>query len=190
MTAAATIAAPTTAGSNIAGSPVIETERLTLRRLQPRDYAAWKPFILDDRSRYMRDEGDVGEAWRDFCHALGHWEMRGWGVFAICLKGEDAAFGDVGPWMPENWNEPEIAWSIWDAAREGRGYVTEAATAARDWAFRELGWPTAVSYIDPGNARSIAVAERLGARRDDKAGHPFGEEACLVYRHPSREGTR
>ena len=68
---------------------------------------------------------------------------------------------------------------------EGQGYATEAATAMRDWAFETLGIKTLVSYVDPDNAASAAVAMRLGANRDDKAVRPA--PAVVVYRH-SAEG--
>lgn len=59
--------------------------------------------------------------------------------------------------------------------------MTEAAVALRDWAFAELGLPSLVSYFDPANVRSIAVAERLGAVRDDNA--PRQDPEDVVYRH-------
>lgn len=70
------------------------------------------------------------------------------------------------------------------AARgRGQGLAAEAAGAARAHAFGALGWTTAVSYVDPGNARSIALAERMGAIRDDAAPVPHSDRPCLVYRH-------
>ena len=45
-----------------------------------------------------------------------------------------------------------------------------------------LGWTTCVSYIDPANRRSIALAERLGAQEDTTAPKP--DAYCRVYRHP------
>ncbi|MGI9393987.1 MAG: GNAT family N-acetyltransferase, partial [Boseongicola sp.] len=91
-------------------------------------------------------------------------------------------------WYPEDWPEPEIGWTVWAAEAEGEGFAFEAAKAARDFAFRELGWTTAVSYIDDGNDRSVALAERLGAWRDDAAETPDNDEPpVLVYRHPVPE---
>jgi len=71
-------------------------------------------------------------------------------------------------------------------AGEGKGYAFEAAQMARDFAYAELGRDTLVSYIDPNNTRSIALATRLGAQRDDTAARPDGEtlEETIVYRHP------
>jgi RimJ/RimL family protein N-acetyltransferase len=51
----------------------------------------------------------------------------------------------------------------------------------RDWAFAERRLPTLVSYCDPANERSIAVAERLGAVRDDLA--PRQDPEDVVFRH-------
>ena len=51
----------------------------------------------------------------------------------------------------------------------------------RDWAFAVLGVETLVSYVDPANQRSIAVAERLGAYRDAAA--VVQDPGDLVFRH-------
>ena len=45
----------------------------------------------------------------------------------------------------------------------GRGYATEAATAALDFAFETLGWDRVIHVIDPRNVASQAVARRLGS---------------------------
>ena len=93
----------------------------------------------------------------------------------------------VGLHYPEGWIAPEIGWWIVVPAQEGKGFAFEAALAARRYAYLVAGWPEAFSVIDPENARSIRLAERLGAtarppgRRRD-AGGP-----ALVYRHPAPE---
>ncbi len=74
---------------------------------------------------------------------------------------------------------------------EGNGIATEAARACVAHAYDTLGWDTVVSYIDPDNARSIALAERLGATLDTQATPPTRKDPdatdALVYRHPSPE---
>jgi RimJ/RimL family protein N-acetyltransferase len=54
------------------------------------------------------------------------------------------------------------------AGAHRRGYATEAAETAREWVYHSLGWLTAVSYIAPENRPFQRVAQRLGARPDDK----------------------
>ena len=68
------------------------------------------------------------------------------------------------------------------------GCITEAGRCARDFAYRELGWSTLVSFIAPANTPSQQVAVRLGAVRE----HDLvlrGAEVGL-YRHPSAAALR
>lgn len=164
----------------------LETERLILRKPIPADYLAWEAFALDDRSQFIRGEATVAEAWRGFCNILGQWEMRGFGLFAVTLKGDDQAIGAVGCWYPGNWPEKELGWTVWSDAHEGKGYVTEAALACRQHVYDDLGWPTAVSYIRRGNDRSVALAKKLGCSEDLTAETPDGKD-CHVFRHPAPE---
>jgi RimJ/RimL family protein N-acetyltransferase len=84
-----------------------------------------------------------------------------------------------GPLFPET----ELGWMVYDGFT-GLGYATEAARAVRDWVFASLGLTTLVSYIDPANAASIRVAQRLGGVIDPDAATPF-DEPDVVYRyHP------
>lgn len=61
----------------------------------------------------------------------------------------------------------------------------------RTHAYHDHGWSTLVSYIDPENARSIALAKRLGCTLDAKARLPDlpDWEGTLIYRHPKPKGT-
>ena len=146
-------------------TPVLETERLVLRAPQAADWAAWRDFFLTERGQWIRSMSNPTpkDAWRTFAAVTGHWVLRGWGMFVITKRGTDQGVGIVGPWMPEGWPEAEISWSLWAPQAEGQGYMTEAAHAVIAHAFHDLGWTTAVSYIDPNNIRSTALAQRLGA---------------------------
>ncbi|MFD3190027.1 GNAT family N-acetyltransferase [Sedimentitalea sp. HM32M-2] len=169
----------------LADTPVLETDRLILRAPGPQDWPAWRAMMASERSRFIRPHAvDDSLAWRAFGHVIGHWALRGYGNFVFTRKSDDTALGMAGPWFPEGWPEREIGWSVWSAEAEGRGYAFEAVQSARAHAYDILGWDTAVSYVAPENSRSIALAERLGARRDDRASGP-GNTPCLVYRHPS-----
>ena len=66
-----------------------------------------------------------------------------------------------------------------------RGFATEAARAARGFAYGTLGWSTAVSYVDRDNAASIATALKLGCTEDPAAERYDDED--IVFRHPSPE---
>ncbi len=77
--------------------------------------------------------------------------------------------------------EPELSWSLFPG-QTGRGYATEAAMAARRWAYETFDIPPLMSLVHPDNIASKAVAKRLGA--------VIEEETVLhgaprhMYRHP------
>ncbi len=171
-------------------APLIETERLILRRPVAADLPGWTEFFLAERSHFIRSRVEQSEAmaWRVFATVCGHWSIHGCGLFVFAPKSApERGLGYAGPWRPHGWPEWEIGWSIWSEAEEGKGYVREAAAAALSHAYAALGWKTAVSYVDARNTRSIRLAERLGAAPDWDAETPRGEQ-CVVFRHKGPEG--
>lgn len=102
------------------------------------------------------------EAWRSMASALGHWVLRGYGLYACEEKATGRFVGRVGLLNPEGWPGMEAGWMIgrdsWN-----RGYATEAATPVVRMAYETLGTTRLISLIRPDNAASIRVAEKLGA---------------------------
>lgn len=172
-------------------TPVLETERLRLRAPQGDDWPHWRAFHESERAAMVGGglNQPAGQSWRAFGHVIGHWAMRGFGMFVFTSKDDATPLGLTGPWFPDGWPEREIGWTVWAPQIEGKGYAAEAATAARAYAFDVLGWDTAVSYIRADNARSLALAERLGAVRDDSASTPAGIIECSAYRHPKGDAA-
>lgn len=156
---------------------MIDTARLTLRRPEDSDWPAYRAYRLSARSTAPMSEG---AAWTHFAAFFGHWTLRGFGRFIATLHGRP--IGHFGPFFPAGHPERELTWTLWDATLQGQGYAFEAAQAVRDHAFGPLGWTTAVSYIDPANARSQTLAARLGAVRDLTAANPYGD-TTQVWRH-------
>ena len=146
-------------------SPTLETERLILRVPEPQDFEAWAAFQADGGA--MRFLGGVAQdrplAWRSMSGMAGGWLSRGFSMFSVIEKSTGRWVGRVGPWQRDGWPGTEVGWGL---AREtwGKGYATEAATAAIDWAFETLGWTEVIHTIEPGNVNSQKVAERLGSR--------------------------
>lgn len=171
----------------LTGTPVLQTERLSLRAPSPADWPLWLAYFGTERSRFSGGPLAADRAWRAFCHHLGHWVMRGYGSFVVTFRGSPEAIGLVGPYHPIDWPEPEIGWALWNATHEGKGIAFEAASASLDFVLHALAWPTAVSYIDPTNLRSVALARRLGATADPVAARPHPDD--LVYRHPNPRGA-
>ncbi len=164
--------------------PVIETERLILRRPKPQDLDSYLTFITSERAQYVGRESSRFEGWKCFAAEAGHWALNGFGPWVVTIKGSDSSIGHVGVWHPEGFPERELGWLIW-ADAEGKGFAFEAAQAARNYDYRVFATKTLVSYIEAANARSIRLAERLGAvlDRDAQALDPDD----LVYRHTAPE---
>ncbi len=169
-------------------TPTLETERLTLRGPKALDADTFVAAYAQDRMQYAGGPIAKRQAWNFFGTEIGHWVMRGYGMFVVTLKGDDTPLGIVGHWYPNTWPETELGWVLFSDGHEGKGYVTEAARACVEHAWHVLKWDTIVSYIDAPNKASIKVAERLGATLDRNASHPFEDKPCLVYRHPRPEG--
>lgn len=168
-------------------SPVLQTERLVLRPPVAADWDGFRTFAMSDRALGIGGPYPERTAWRVFCAELGHWALLGYGMWAVTRKGDDRALGLIGPWTPADWPEKEVGWTVWREEDEGTGIATEAARAAVDHAYHELGWETVVSYVGTDNMRSAALAEKLGAVLDPDAPQPKPDEPCMVYRHPKPE---
>lgn len=166
--------------------PCLETERLILRGPEAGDFPALSAFLTDqDRAAGFGAMPDDPKAWRWFAGNIGHWALLGYGYFTMVLKETGASCGLTGIWNPHGWPEPELGWVVY-AGHEGKGLAREGAERARLWAYEDLGLTTLTSNIVPGNTRSIALAERLGAVYERTyVNVEMGED--MLWRHPGPE---
>ena len=162
--------------------PVLATERLLLRAPAARGFRALRR-LLRLRAQRLGGRPDLAAPppgpssppppAAGCCTASAPSRSRSGRAAAISAR--SASTG------PRTYPEPEIGW-ILTAGAEGRGFAEEAARAVRAWAYGTRGIATLVSYIAPGNWRSIRLAERLGAVADPDA-QSCGPDAA-VWRHP------
>lgn len=160
--------------------PTLRTERLILRAPTYADWPAFCDLLQSERSAFMGGPYTVAGAWGVFCHGVALWQMFGFGGLSIDHAKSGAYLGQVeinaGPRFPET----ELGWQVIENA-EGKGYAFEAASALRRWALETRELDRLVSYVDPDNLRSIALAKRLGAQRDETAKPQ--DPGDLIYRH-------
>ncbi len=167
--------------------PTLETERLILRSWRPDDYAPIADFYANDpNAAFVGGPQAPIDTWRRFAGIVGHWQLKGFGLFALQEKSSGSWIGWCGLWNPPEFPEIEMGYSL-AAAYRGRGYVGEAAVRVRAYAFETVKLPTLVSYINPANAPSQRVAERLGAKRDGTA--VIRGVTADVWRHPKPESV-
>lgn len=156
----------------LAPTVTLETPRLTLRPPEAQDLDAWAAFMADSASaEFIGGVQPRAAAWRGLMTMAGSWSLHGFAMFSVIEKSTGRWIGRVGPWRPEGWPGTEVGWGI-VRDRWGRGYATEAATAAIDWAIDALGWTDIIHVIDPRNAPSQAVARKLGSRNRGRGSLP------------------
>lgn len=157
--------------------PEIETPRLRLREFRASDLDDYaEPLGDPEVMKYVGDGAPISreDAWRSMAAMSGHWNLRGFGLWAVEEKATGRLLGRVGYYFPEGWPAEEIGWLLRRDAW-GRGYATEAARAALAHGRALLGLDRVIAIIQPENAASVRLALRLGGaldRRIELRGRP------------------
>ena len=142
----------------------LETERLRLRQFTEGDVEGYYEFFADPVTQITHPpDMNRGIVWREIAKILGHWKIRGFGLWALEDKASGRFAGYAGLWFPGDFDDVEVGYGLHPAFR-GRGYAVEAARRARDYGYLERKFKRIVSYIQPKNLQSIRVAEKLGAK--------------------------
>ena len=168
----------------------METERLLLRLWTLADFESYVEMCADPQ--VMQFLGPCRplsrfEAWSSFSSLVGHWQIRGFGMFAVVEKSTGELVGRVGPWQPEEWPDFEVGWTL-NSRHWGKGYATEAVRACIRYSFIELGRSHVISVIDPENTRSISVAERVGEVLEGNVTLPLQPGKTFLQYGLSRKG--
>ncbi|MEL6889236.1 MAG: GNAT family N-acetyltransferase [Pseudomonadota bacterium] len=159
-------------------APVISGTQLRLRPHVMSDMDAFGAFYQCDRAQYVTKPDGRTHLWYGFASEVGSWALTGMGSWAIDVDGQLA--GQISISHPPHFPETEIGWIVFDGF-EGRGIAFEAATLALAYTRSTIRPASLVSYIDADNARSIALAKRLGATLDPQA--EKWDDVDVVYRH-------
>lgn len=162
----------------------ISTPRLRLRMFRESDLDAYAAMSADPEvMRHIGAGGPIERdlAWRGMAAFVGHWALRGIGMWAIEERASGRLIGRAGFLHPEGWPGCEVGWLL---ARDawGQGYAHEAVTAAIAHGRSALGVGALISLIRPDNTRSARLAARLGAIRTGSIDFQGG--AADIYRHP------
>ncbi len=170
----------------------VRTPRLLLRRWRDEDRSPFAelnadPVVMEHfPAPLSREESD---AYVDRIEA--GWEERGFGMWAVEVDGRLAGHtglsvptfeADFLPSVEVGWRYAAWAW--------GRGYATEAASAALDHAFGPLGLPEVVSFTATTNTPSERVMQRIGMRRAGEFDHARLPDGHRLQRHVLYRVTR
>jgi [ribosomal protein S5]-alanine N-acetyltransferase len=153
-------------GASMMIEPILETERLSFRRLVPEDLDDLFALYSDPEIRRYFPEGTLSrEQTREELEWFldGHPEHPELGLWATIHKPSGRFIGRCGllPWTIEERFEVEVAYLI-AAEFQRQGLGTEAARGILEYGFAALGLSRLVCMIDPGNQASIGVARAIG----------------------------
>jgi RimJ/RimL family protein N-acetyltransferase len=159
----------------------LETERLLMRWFREDDFEQHRKICLDPEvMRFLGDGRPMTdfEVWRQMAWFMGHWYFRGYGVWAVEEKSTGNLVGRIGFMNPTGWPGFELGWTL---GRDswGKGFATEGARRALEYAFTEMNRDHVISLIAPANVASIKVAQRLGEQVEGKT-EVMGKEV-FVY---------
>ncbi len=168
---------------------VLETERLRLGRwdAEHAELLVW----LSSLPEVMRFIGPGGPWSREWAEQVAERQRRHWAAHGFGWRpATEMATGELVGFVALNFaregtagldpGEYELGWWLAPEA-SGRGLAREGASAIRDEAFDGLGAPSVVARIQPGNERSIAVAQAIGLTYNFSTTGRSGEPVA-VYR--------
>ncbi|MFJ3959420.1 GNAT family N-acetyltransferase [Streptomyces sp. NPDC090036] len=159
-------------------SPTRPLPAVQLRVPTDEDAHAWHSLFADpDVMEFLGGPAELSAYEELSARQRMHDAQLGYCLWTLLdAEGEVIGFTGAQPWPREKeWGpvgEIEIGWRLARTAW-GRGYAFAAALATLE-RVREAGVPHVVAVIDGANARSIAVAERLGMDLAGKFTTPRG----------------
>ena len=172
-------------GAGLHPAPVLETERLILRGFVAEDFAAHKTIMLKPEVNAFLGPAMADEdMWRRIVSSVGMWTVCGYGGWMVERRDDGRILGNVGIFDGRRgigWDgQPEMGW-IFDSEVHGQGYAGEACRTMLSWADSHLAGQTLWAMITPGNAPSMALAQRLGFSPEPARDYK-GEEMAIWSR--------
>jgi RimJ/RimL family protein N-acetyltransferase len=163
----------------------LQTGRLLLRSHRPDDLDACAALWADPRvTRHIQGRPQTREeVWARLLRYAGHWAWLGYGYWAVEEGGRfigELGFADFQRAMEPPLGVPELGWAL-SPAVWGKGYATEALTAALAWADVNLAAVETACIVAPENAASLRVAEKLGYREAARTTYK-GEATVVLHR--------
>lgn len=168
--------------------PNINTARLILRAMKPEDFDRFAHIWASPEVAcgICRQPMSRGTAWEAFLRNAGHWEMTGFGQWAVIEQETRTMVGQTGFYFSacsygEDYDPfPEAGWVLVREA-QGRGLAREATAAAHDWFDRVIPGPL-VARVSPEHTSSLRLAAHLGYEEMREADCD-GESVVLLRRN-------
>jgi RimJ/RimL family protein N-acetyltransferase len=151
-------------------APRLETKRLILRPHSVDDFsdcaAMWRDAAVVKYT--IGTESPPQRSWQRLLAYCGHWQLLGFGYWAVESKSTERYIGELGfadfhrDGVPTTVQGiPEIGWALCREAH-GQGYATEALRKVIQWGDSHLDVTRTVCIVHRDNHASIRLARKLG----------------------------
>lgn len=147
---------------------LLETDRLVL--------SGWRADQIGDLvrlhgdpivARYLTGHGNPWSQ-QEMDAALANWielfTTQKLGKLRVTRRSDGVLVGRAGYGIYPPTGEPELGYSLYPEFW-GNGYAFEAASALRDWIFRETDWDHFIGMADTRNVPSLAILDKIGMTR-------------------------
>lgn len=166
-------------------APEIVTPRLRLRSHRCDDFDAMQAIWGDEQAmRFILGRASTPqETWARLLRYAGHWQIMGFGYWAIEDLATGTYLGELGfadfrrAIEPPLGAVPEAGWIV-SPEHQGRGIATEALAGALTWADESFTVDRTVCILDPEHEASRRLAERCGYRQSHVA--TFMDQPTMV----------
>ena len=166
--------------------PELTSQRLIMRAPREEDFPVYEAFYADaEASHFYGGPMLASSAWKQLAMELGHWYLKGYGMWSLELRSTGDMIGGCGFWWPSGWPRPELTWWLVKSA-QGNGLATEASITAIDFAYRELGWSSVETHLDDDNEAAHRLVLRLGGSVMVREAFPDGVERNVYSIPPSK----
>ena len=160
--------------------PTISTARLKMRAPIEADTPHYVAFYADaGASKFYGGPLSPVAAWNKLASDLGHWQLRGYGIWMIDFSEMGGCVGGCGLYWPTGWPRPELTWWILPHARR-KGIAAEAPRAAMDWAFAN-GWAEVQTHMRDENLPARRLVEALGGQKRCREEFPDGVKRDVFF---------
>ena len=166
--------------NNFIKIPKITSKRLILDHPIQSDFKKLEVFLKSERSKYIGGPYSSFTSWADFMANIGHWTLYGYGLWSVRIKKNNEFIGRVGIIKPLMFNEPDLAWQLFEKY-EGKGYALEAAKTILNYILNNINILQLASHILENNKKSISLANKLGVKKIEK--QIIDNKKFVVYFH-------
>ncbi|MBR1852860.1 MAG: GNAT family N-acetyltransferase [Lachnospiraceae bacterium] len=149
---------------------ILETTRCLVRETTVTDVEAfYKIYEEPEITRYMEPLYDDPEEERayaeDYIDKV--YAFYDFGIWSVVEKESGAVIGRAGICYREGYEDPELGFVI-GVPWQGKGFATEVCVAVLEYAWRELGFERVLAFVQPDNAISCRICEKIGMREEEQ----------------------